>query len=84
MQGVRSMKKTDLNPVYVVIKPPSLEILVSRRMSLASSPGPGACAHMFCNWQYPKGSCSSLQMSHQPLKDYCMHLVGASGPNLPL
>lgn len=30
MQGVRSMKKTDLNPVYVLIKPPSLEILERR------------------------------------------------------
>ena len=34
MQGVRSMKKTDLNPVYVLIKPPSLEILVSRFTTL--------------------------------------------------
>ena len=27
-QGVRSIKKTDLNPVYVLIRPPSLEALV--------------------------------------------------------
>ncbi len=29
LQGVRSMKETDLNPVYVLIKPPSIEELVS-------------------------------------------------------
>ena len=28
-KGVRSLKKTDLNPVYVLVKPPSLEVLVS-------------------------------------------------------
>lgn len=28
-QGVRSVKQTDLNPVYVLIKPPSLEVLVT-------------------------------------------------------
>ncbi len=28
-QGVKNMKETDLNPVYVLIKPPSLEELVS-------------------------------------------------------
>ena len=28
-KGVRSLKKTDLNPVFVLVKPPSLEILVS-------------------------------------------------------
>ncbi|XP_065904599.1 guanylate kinase-like isoform X2 [Dysidea avara] len=30
MQGVRSLKKTDLNPVYVLVKPPSLEVLEQR------------------------------------------------------
>ena len=30
MQGVRSVKKTDLNPVYVLVKPPSLEELEKR------------------------------------------------------
>ena len=29
MQGVRSIKKTDLNPVYVFMKPPSIDVLVS-------------------------------------------------------
>jgi len=29
-QGVRSIKKTDLNPIFVFIKPPSLEILEKR------------------------------------------------------
>ncbi|KAG4093572.1 guanylate kinase [Neocallimastix lanati (nom. inval.)] len=29
-QGVRSVKKTDLNPLFVFIKPPSLEILEQR------------------------------------------------------
>ncbi|ORX60819.1 guanylate kinase [Piromyces finnis] len=29
-QGVRSVKKTDLNPIFVFIKPPSLEILEKR------------------------------------------------------
>ena len=28
-KGVRSLKKTDLNPVFVLVKPPSLEVLVS-------------------------------------------------------
>ncbi|CAH1789430.1 unnamed protein product, partial [Owenia fusiformis] len=30
MQGVKSVKKTDLNPRYIFIKPPSFEILESR------------------------------------------------------
>lgn len=30
MQGVRSIKKTDLNPIYISIQPPSMEVLVSR------------------------------------------------------
>jgi guanylate kinase len=30
MQGVRSVKETDLNPVYVLIKPPSLKVLEER------------------------------------------------------
>ena len=29
-QGVRSIKKTDLNPIFVFIKPPSMEILEQR------------------------------------------------------
>ena len=29
LKGVRSLKKTDLNPVFVFVRPPSLEILVS-------------------------------------------------------
>ena len=33
-QGVRSIKKTDLNPVYVLIRPPSLEALVSERVKV--------------------------------------------------
>lgn len=32
MQGVRSIKKTDLNPIYISIQPPSMEVLVSRRL----------------------------------------------------
>ncbi|XP_048367643.1 guanylate kinase isoform X2 [Sphaerodactylus townsendi] len=30
MQGVRSMKRTDLNPIYISIQPPSIEILEKR------------------------------------------------------
>ncbi|XP_064386988.1 guanylate kinase-like isoform X2 [Halichondria panicea] len=30
MQGVRNLKKTDLNPVYVLIRPPSIEALEER------------------------------------------------------
>ena len=30
MQGVRSIKKTDLEPLYVFIKPPTIEELVSK------------------------------------------------------
>lgn len=29
MQGVRSIKKTDLDPIYISIQPPSMEVLVS-------------------------------------------------------
>ena len=29
LQGVKSIKQTDLNPVYVFLRPPSLEELVS-------------------------------------------------------
>lgn len=29
MQGVKNIKKTDLNPTYVSIQPPSLEVLVN-------------------------------------------------------
>ena len=31
MQGVRSMKETDLKPVYVFIKPPSIKELVGKK-----------------------------------------------------
>uniref|UniRef100_A0A8C6WTJ7 Guanylate kinase n=1 Tax=Neogobius melanostomus TaxID=47308 RepID=A0A8C6WTJ7_9GOBI len=30
MQGVRNIKKTDLNPIYISIQPPSLEVLEKR------------------------------------------------------
>ena len=30
MQGVLSIRKTDLKPIYIFIKPPSMEVLVSR------------------------------------------------------
>ncbi|XP_053323401.1 guanylate kinase isoform X3 [Spea bombifrons] len=30
MQGVKSIKKTDLNPIYVTVQPPSVEILEKR------------------------------------------------------
>ena len=30
MQGVRSLKKTELNPLFVYVQPPSLEELVSQ------------------------------------------------------
>ncbi|KAM3604356.1 uncharacterized protein V6R79_009945 [Siganus canaliculatus] len=30
MQGVRNIKKTDLNPIYISIQPPSMEILETR------------------------------------------------------
>lgn len=28
MQGVRNIKTTDLNPIYISIQPPSMEVLV--------------------------------------------------------
>ncbi len=28
MQGVRSIKQTDLSPVYIFVKPPSIDVLV--------------------------------------------------------
>ncbi|KAM6989543.1 guanylate kinase [Tautogolabrus adspersus] len=30
MQGVRNIKKTDLNPIYISIQPPSMEVLENR------------------------------------------------------
>ncbi|KAJ8019823.1 Guanylate kinase [Holothuria leucospilota] len=30
MQGVKSVRKTDLNPIYIFVKPPSMEVLESR------------------------------------------------------
>lgn len=33
LQGVRSLKQTDLNPVYVLIRPPSIELLEKRLRS---------------------------------------------------
>lgn len=29
LQGVRSIKKTDLHPIYIFVQPPSLDVLVS-------------------------------------------------------
>lgn len=29
MEGVKTIKKTDLNPIYISIQPPSMEILVN-------------------------------------------------------
>lgn len=29
MQGVKNIKKTDLNPIYISIQPPSMEVLVN-------------------------------------------------------
>lgn len=34
MQGVKNIKKTDLNPIYISIQPPSMEVLVSMSMSV--------------------------------------------------
>lgn len=31
LQGVKNIKQTDLNPIYISIQPPSMEILVRRR-----------------------------------------------------
>lgn len=28
LQGVRSIKKTDLRPIYIFVQPPSLDVLV--------------------------------------------------------
>lgn len=36
LQGVRNIKKTDLQPIYIFVQPPSLEVLV-----WAGSPGLG-------------------------------------------
>lgn len=29
MQGVKNIKKTDLNPIYISIQPPSMDVLVN-------------------------------------------------------
>ncbi|XP_065523025.1 guanylate kinase isoform X4 [Lathamus discolor] len=34
IQGVKNIKKTDLNPIYISVQPPSLDILVSDRLPL--------------------------------------------------
>lgn len=31
LQGVKNIKQTDLNPIYISIQPPSMEILVRHR-----------------------------------------------------
>lgn len=31
IQGVRRIKETDLNPIYISIQPPSIEILVKKK-----------------------------------------------------
>jgi len=40
MQGVRNIKRTDLNPIYVTILPPSMDILVRRGRLSVKSPRP--------------------------------------------
>lgn len=34
MQGVKNIKKTDLNPIYISIQPPSMEVLVSMSINV--------------------------------------------------
>lgn len=34
IQGVKNIKKTELNPIYISVQPPSIEILVSARLAL--------------------------------------------------
>lgn len=34
IQGVKNIKKTDLNPIYISVQPPSIDILVSHRLAL--------------------------------------------------
>lgn len=34
MQGVKNIKKTDLNPIYISIQPPSMEVLVSMTINV--------------------------------------------------
>lgn len=41
MQGVRSIKKTDLNPIYISIQPPSMEVLVSRQLLCSANDSKG-------------------------------------------
>ncbi|XP_063025693.1 guanylate kinase isoform X1 [Melospiza melodia melodia] len=46
IQGVRNIKRTELNPIYISVQPPSIEILVSARLALPvalrgeTAPGP--------------------------------------------
>ncbi len=32
MQGVKSIKTTDLNPIYISIQPPSMDVLVNEQL----------------------------------------------------
>lgn len=34
IQGVKNIKRTDLNPIYISVQPPSIDILVSDRLPL--------------------------------------------------
>lgn len=38
MQGVKSVRKTDLNPIYIFVKPPSMEVLVSTSNDVSDRP----------------------------------------------
>jgi len=37
IQGVKNIKKTDLNPIYISVQPPSIDVLVSGRLPLPLS-----------------------------------------------
>lgn len=47
IQGVRRIKETDLNPIYISIQPPSMEILVSLSMFPQLSDGPQVSSRLF-------------------------------------
>lgn len=34
IQGVKNIKRTDLNPIYISVQPPSIDILVRDRLPL--------------------------------------------------
>lgn len=58
LQGVRNIKKTDLQPIYIFVQPPSLEVLVGAWAGAGAGVGLGPGQRQ-C-WGQPGWGCSSM------------------------